>query len=359
MKTWAWIRDYIDELERNPDPRKEAMVDSFRATLNAMEEDPAQALRLARELKRAAEHLGESWWVVLANRYILLLQMYHLFDYHSVLDEAVQAALHARRPECVGCPQRVCVHDALVSAYINIDAGGYADAIDQALDYMQREVDPDVKCRLCLQGHRADFHFDRGRLSDAERETQEYIRLTDAMAPGSVDSSDVALGWCRLAEVWLRTGEWDRLDALARQGEELARRTQANNYLARFLVFRSAVAQARGEVEESRDLLRQARTRVARLGSPPGTYFFDDVVIVQEMAGDLAGALKTRERSLELFGGKRQWWIEFGMRRDHCRLLAKMGLPTETAAATAREVASHLQNSAAHLAEIDRVLVGG
>src|SRR5262245_57915305 len=169
MGVWDWVYEFAAEAEADGDEQRLRLWETQLRASGFGKEQPDLMLATLQEGRVLAQQLGESWWVLHFDHWRLQVLLHYKFDYRTVLDIAVKATLEARKPGYAQLPQRVCLHEDLIYAYLGIDPLGYADAIRQALDYMATEVSDDVECRYCVQNCRTEFALIRGDLNEAEQ----------------------------------------------------------------------------------------------------------------------------------------------------------------------------------------------
>ena len=144
------------------------------------EADPQRSLELVREARALAVQLREPWWILLMDHWRLQRLLHYIRDIPPALELAVQATLEARKPEYEQLPQRVCLHEDLIYAYLCIDPPGYGDLIRQALDFMREQVTDDLECRYCVQNCATEWHLHCGRVGEAEQSARQSLTIADA-----------------------------------------------------------------------------------------------------------------------------------------------------------------------------------
>lgn len=358
MSIWRWIDDYLEEAQQSGDPRMWELYEVFIESQQMMETDPQQALLLNSQARALAEQLELPWWILTVDHWRLQILLNRVEDYKAALDLAVKTAVRGQRGECAGCPQRVCVQEDLISAYVGIDPAGYSYAIEKALDYMRREVSPEAECRLCIQDCATIYHYECGRHDAARESARVSLEMIDAEPNQSTKQHHLMETNCTLARIAFAQKDWEQLRASAAVGEEIARSKQKSRRLATFLVWQGLLAQLDGDPETAQRLVRQGTVLGSRGRALPETGYFDALTAYHEAAYDLARALKVRTRQLELIGGKGQLLNETRVRTDICRLKAGMGLPFEEDRAAAEAVARQLRDPAPHLTRLQQVTAG-
>ena len=358
MSVWDWVETFRREARAGGDEERLRMMSLHSSAQMRIENDPERALDLLRQARAVAVQINEPWWVLLIDHWRLQVQLHYTFDFRDVLDLAVRATLEARKPEYAHLPQRVCLHEDLVYAYVGIDPAGHADAIRQALEFMRGQATEDMECRYCVQNCATEFNLRCGRLEEAGDSARRTLEMADGEPSRRAGEHHAVYARCDLCEIAYIRKDWDALRDESGVGEELARRCENPRKLAEFLVWRAVLARRDGDEDAARRLVRQAAGRLVGMRALPSTAFFDAMCAYHEQGGDLAGALRTRERQLETLAGKGRLVHECRARVERCRLLARMGLPLADDLAAAREAAGKLRDPAPHLEELARIEAG-
>jgi hypothetical protein len=312
-------------------------------------------LGLLAEGRALAEQLREPWWVLFFDHWRLQALLHFKYDYRDVMDLAVQATLEARKPQYAQLPQRVCLHEDLIYAYVGTDPEGHADRISQALDYMQQHIGPDLDCRYCVQGCCAQFALQRGRLDEAQVASLKMLAMTDEERSRATADHYALDAYADLCAVAFERGDWGALREWATAGEETARRRDKQLELAKFLAWRALLERRAGNEDTARRLFRAATSRAARLKAVPGESYYDALCAYHEQGGESGAALTVRDQELKTLAGKGRLTHETRCRLKRCRLLAQMGLPLEDDLRAAREAAAKLRHPEQYFEEIDRL----
>jgi hypothetical protein len=358
MSVWDWVIEFNNSAEAAGDRDRMRLLQTYENASKFAKTDPDVMLGLLAEGKALARQLDEPWWVLFFDHWRLQALLHFKYDYREVMDVAVQATLEARKPQYADLPQRVCLHEDLIYAYVGTDPEGHAERIGQALEYMGQHVGPGLDCRFCVQGCRAQFALQRGRLDEAQAAALEMLAMTDA-EPGRSTADHYAMdAYADLCAVAFGRGDWDALAEWAAAGEETARRRDKQLELAKFLAWRALLERRGGDEDLARRLLRSAAARAARLKAVPGESYYDAVCAYHEQGGEPGAALTVRDQELQAVAGKGRWTHETRCRLKRCRLLAQMGLPLDDDLRAAREAAGKLRHQEQYIEEIDR-LAGG
>jgi hypothetical protein len=356
MSVWDWVDDFRREAHVRGDEDRLRLLALHSAAQGRIDHEPEAALDRLRDARALAAQLDEPWWVLLTDHWKLQVLLHYTFDFREVLDLAVRATLEARKPEYAHLPQRVCLHEDLVYAYVGIDPAGHADAIRQALDFMRGQAGDDLECRYCVQNCATEFHLRCGRTDEAAASARRALEMADADARSGEHHAVYAR--CDLCEIAHRRQDWEALRDESAAGEELARRCDNARKLAEFLVWEALLARRDGDEAGARRLVRQAAARLATTRALPSAAVHDALCAYHEAGGDLAAALKARTRELEATAGKGRLFHECRVRVERCRLLARLGQPPADDLAEARAAAARLRDPAPWLEQLARIEAG-
>jgi hypothetical protein len=355
MSVWDWIIEFNAEAEANGDRERLRLLPIFENASKFSKTDPDVMLGLLAEGKALAQQLDEPWWVLFFDHWRLQALLHFKYDYRNVMDIAVQATLEARKPQYAELPQRVCLHEDLIYAYVGTDPEGHAERIGQALEYMQQHVGPDLDCRFCVQGCCTQFALQRGRLDEAQAAALKMLAMTDAERSAATADHYAIDAYADLCAIAFERGDWDALAEWAAAGEETARRRDKHLELAKFLAWRALLERRAGDDEAARRRFRAATSRAGRLKAMPGESYYDALCAYHELGGEPGAALTARDQELNAIAGKGRLAHETRCRLKRCRLLARMGLPLGEDLRAAREAAGKLRHPEKYLEEIERI----
>src|SRR5688572_25435064 len=140
MSVWDWFHEFEREAWLRKDEERLRLLHYYHQGYQLRDRDPDQAFLLFVEARHLAQRLGQPWMALFYDEWRVTALMHFKRDYRNVLDLAVGGALEARKPQYAAYPGRFGVFDNLIAAYLGIDPAGHADAVAQALDYLEKEV---------------------------------------------------------------------------------------------------------------------------------------------------------------------------------------------------------------------------
>lgn len=358
MSVWDWVRDFRHNAEARGDAERLRMLSLYDNAIDCHKTDPHKGLEWLAQARATAERLGERWWVLHLDHWRLQYLLHDLLEARAALELAVRATLEARKPEYAALPQRVCLHEDLIYAYIFTDPAGHGELVGGALEYMRGEVGDDLECRYCVQNCATEWRLRCGRLDEAEGSARRALQMADADRNRYTAEHHAVAAYADLCEIAFGREDWGALAGHVEAGEELVRRRENPRKLAEFLMWRALLARRAGDEEAAKRLMRQAVARTARVRSLPFFGYYDALCAYHELGGDLRNALRVRAHELDTIAGKGRLYHECRTRVARCRLLARMGLPLGDDLTAAREAANRLRDPAPHLEALARIDAG-
>ncbi len=294
MSVWDWFNEYRRTMSADDQPHQ-MLYNFYYSAAQQIDTNPDAAITLFQQGRALAETMHESWWIVFFDHWTLQTLLHHKRDYASALDLAVKTAVEARKPEYTQLPQRICVHEDLITAYVDTDPHGYASTIQQALDYMQTEIAPGLECLYCLHSLKVSFMCMMERYADAERQAAEYMAVTDASSDQHY-KAQARFGLCELA---FRRAAWDELLGVARDGEELAVHVRSRpHWIGEYLIWQALALRHLKREDEAKRAYQTGISRMARLKVTPSASYFDALCAYHEAGGNLSAAVALRDQQL-------------------------------------------------------------
>jgi len=299
--------------------------------------DPEAAVKGMMQARDMAEAAGDGRSMVFMSHWILQTLLWDLRELTRTYDLAVKSALEARKPQYQDMMEHICTQEDLISTYLGLDPVGYADMIEEAIEYMRTEITGPLQCRYCLQDLRCSFQTETNRLDQAEVSANEYLASTEDAREHR--DHHRAAAYARLCDIAYRQGRWEDLLNYAQLGESHARRSRSLIYTVCYMLACQALAHRKlGNEKEAESYYRQATSRASRTKLVMPREYFDVLCLYHEAEGDLQAAWGIRERELEALRGKGQNFWEAHCRIERCRLLHHMGKSVEEEAAQARQL---------------------
>ena len=297
MSAWDWFHEFERNALQKNDRERLRLCQSYHQGYQLREKDPDQAFALFSEARHLAQQLGESWMVLFYDEWRMTALLHFKRDYRNVLDLAVQAALEVRKPQYATYSGRFGIFDNLIAAYLGIDPGGYADAVLQAMDYLDKELPQEPEShRYLLCARRRIFCLEQDRYDEALDWALKELALADSDRDRSRGPSIFRyLSTALCVEIAAARGEWDNLEEWSAAGDTVTRRVGHQVELSELIAWRAVVARRRGEEEKAMRLARSASFAPEGAADAAGARILRGVVSVSRVG----------RRSAECAGGAR------------------------------------------------------
>jgi hypothetical protein len=153
-KLWGWV---FEDFQASEDSTKRELFHEWRAAMDAREDDLETALVDLDAIAQKAKSGGHHWFEVFVLHWKLQTLLRASNNPKAALPIAARFTLDLQNPVFADFPQRVILHEDLISAYRQIDPIGHAELIEKALDAMESESSANVDLRLSHIGLKAHF----------------------------------------------------------------------------------------------------------------------------------------------------------------------------------------------------------
>ena len=325
MNLWDWFdrcrRRYLDERDAD----RSRLVDAYSRAYSCRETEPARAVAIFAEARDLAARLDEPWWRLVHEKFHLDALMHFQRDFRNVLEPARQLLLDVHVQSSADFPEPALFRDTLLTAYLGIDAEGYAEPIGRLLTELDQSLAEEPSAaRYLLLARRRQFALEQERFEDAGEIVESELELAshDPDAERATHFSVFAhSGRCRIAN---HRGADDVLAAAAARAAELAQRCGLVCEQAEAQMWQAFAARRVCREDEAMLHHTQATATRQKLGMPPAPAYFAAAAAFHEQAGNLAAALTMRDEELAIVRGRNRSLHECRAHIERCRLLARL-----------------------------------
>jgi hypothetical protein len=357
MDVWDWVDDCRQRFQAAGDEARLRLTGIHPIAYKLRETDPDRALALFEEGRRQAQALNEPWWVLFFEHWKSTALIHFQRDFRTILDHAVRLTLEVRKPLYEQHPLRIAIFDDLVAAYLGIDPVGYAEHIQQAIDYLDQAVpnEPEGN-RYLLLARKRRFAMEQGDLDLAWEISQRELTLADQDREDHRSRHFSVFIHDSRCEIAFRRKDWELMGTEAKIGEELARKVGHQLELSELIVWQALAAWHRHEQDAAEQLYRTARSRFERLGMPSSPAGFDALAAYHELVEDWPCVLAVRHQELKTIGGKGRLHYEARCRLKRLRLMALVGPAPVEEIEAARAIILQLRQPDKYLQQLSRYL---
>ena len=340
MNIWDWVFDSVAGDDAATHARRELFVERQRAS-RLCDVDPRGAIQILEAAIGRARQLNEPWWEMFLEHWRLQFLLTRARDPKAALPIAARCALEVRKPLYASFPQRVCLHEDLITAYVETDPVGNAALITSALDYMDGEIAPGAECRMCHAGLRTEFLLataDAGALDAAHA----YLALSEA-TDHPYFRAWAGLTLCRVLWAQVPDEAAQQLPSLSEAALECAQRAGCDEAIPELKMWRALGAQLNARDDATR-LYQLAMNARQRYGGAVGAGYYVAAVAYQEKRGDLEKMLEWIDIELAEIDGTGQVHREVSRRLQKCRLLRETGREFSAEIAWVKTLMGELKN---------------
>jgi hypothetical protein len=253
----------------------------------------------------------------------------------------VRATLEVRQSHSDAFPQRICLHEDLINVYQGLDPLGYAPLIENALEYMEKEISPGMSCESCLRSLRADFYRSTEYPQAAET---AWEHLSKSGVENRVESyGNACLELCHTLAIVEGFEARGHLAELSAEGYEVLSKAKITYSLHEALMWQALAARWNGDSNAPRALKRALNSR-AKYGAAARPGYYHAAVFYYEADQNDKKAVQMLDEELQEIEGHSEFWREATRRLKKCELLRSMGLPFESELEKIREVTKNLKD---------------
>ncbi len=355
MDVWDWFQQCEQQWLQKGDQDRLRMMRCFEEGFDLQEVDPERTLALFQEGKNLAVQLDEPWWALFFDVERLGATIEFLGDFREVLDLAIQCNLQFQKPQFANHPFKFTAQIYLAYAYMGIDPLGFADAVQQALVHLEKNIPQGTNEEwYLLLRHQQGFARAKGDFQKAVDIILGHLNLLDGDPyHGPWYATAIYADLCWLS---YRMGDWQAVAEYAGRTEELSRQLDlCQLFLAEALTWKAALARRSGDEGAAARFYRNAVTRLTHLKIEPNSTYYDAMSFYHEIGNDFGKALDTRRRQWQGACGKGMLAYEFIVHLRKCQVLGQMGSLQDSDYQFALSLAGKLRKPDVYLAELEKL----
>lgn len=355
MTSWDWFDEFELQAQLQGDRARLHLSQLQKQAYRFRERDPDHALALLAQGRSLAERLGEPWWILYYDQQRVHALLHFKQDYRDVLSLAIRNTLTLRKPAYAAYPRPLLIHGDLVSAYLGIDPRGYADRIQQALDYLDEQTAPEGDERYLLLGSQRQFALECARLHEALQFSYRSLELAATDPDSGRARHFLVFTYSGLCEIAWRKGDWDLLQESATAGEVTAHLVGHQVELAGFWMWLALLHRHHQDESKATNYYLRAQRTLSGLGMPPDSSFRDAECAFHEHHDRLDLALQAREAELFSLRGRGRLASECTCLFHRAAYLHRLGRLTSEELIPLRAVAAQLRDPDPVLRQIERL----
>lgn len=283
MRLIEWMQKFAEDALQNNDQERLQLVyyaqqgDIFR------ESNPEIAYQIYQLGRTTAERLPEPCWVLYFAQRMAHVCIFELENLDRAMDLVTRDYVLSTKESYIHCPINTAIRLNLVETYLYYDPVGYADTIQEVVDYLYNTETDEAYTRLQLDDFLAQLYLKLNQLDKA----LEY----------SLKTLDSGYGYLTLTRIYWERGEYDNALKISEIREE---ESSASPFLladARAWVA-AMLMRTGGDALRAKSLYDHARYYMNKINFVPNSTLFDALTEYHEAAGNRSDALHMRNEQL-------------------------------------------------------------
>ena len=309
MRVLEWMQNFAENALKDNDQGRLRLVffaqqgDVLRGT------NPQMAFQIYQIGRTASEQLAEPCWVLFFGQRMAHICIYELEDLDRAMDLVARDYVLSANDQHVHCAINPAIRVNLVETYLYYDPVGYADTIQEVVDYLrtteanddiiEQQLD-DFLAQLCL------------KLNQLDRALEYSLRTLES-----------GYGYLTLTRIYWERGDYQKALEISQLREE-----QSTSSSYQFADARAWVAamlmRTNGDHEQANRLYQWANYHVNKINFVPNSTLYDALAEYHEASGDMNKALAVRDDQIakqQTIAGPEEFVI---VRLRRARLLGRM-----------------------------------
>ena len=310
MAVFDWMQNFIEEALKNNDQQRLQLVYFAQQADILRESNPEVAFQVYQAGRAAAENLSEACWILFFAQRMAHVCIFELENLERAMDLVARDYVLSTQESYTHCPINPAIRVNLVETYLYYDPVGYADTIQEVVDYLRKTESTDTHMRLQLNDFMAQLYLKLNQLDKA----LDY----------SLRTLDEGYGYLTLTRIYWERGDYQQALEISELREEESITSPYGLADSRAWVA-AMLMRTKGYPLKAKSLYQRAQYHINKITFVPNSTLYDALAEYQEASGNLNGALQIRDEQLtkqQLVAGPEEVVI---VRLRRARLLGRMG----------------------------------
>ena len=310
MAVFEWMQKFIEEaLKNNDQPRLQLVYFAQQADM-LRESNPEVAFQVYQAGRSAAEQLSEPCWILFFAQRLAHVCIFELENLERAMELVARDYVLSTQESYTHCPINPAIRVNLVETYLYYDPVGYADTIQEVVDYLRKTESTDTHMRLQLDDFMAQLHLKCNQLDKA----LDY----------SLRTLDDGYGYLTLSRIYWERGEYQKVLEISELREEESALSPYGLADSRAWIA-AMLMRTNGDSLKAKSLYQRAQYHITKINFVPNSTLYDALADYHEASENLTEALHIRNEQLakqQLVAGPEEVII---VRLRRTRLLGRMG----------------------------------
>lgn len=316
---WGWFYAEQRRARRENDPHRAKLPDLYDSGWNAMREERGQeALSYFQEALQIARYIEDPCWELFFEHWSNVIYLFTLSDYVTALENVVQTAAHAHKPQYLNCPIRARVYYSLLFIYYEMDPFGYEAKVREVMEYMETSVPLDEDTIFRIQYKKGSLAYLHEDYDTAEKLFNNYLN----MLPPHADLR-MAGGYSMLGVIAYCKGDFHTAIQLSHQAETFAHKARLQGLVGEELLWRAVYEYRIGNTEQAKALHEQGIAHFERYQIVRNLDYFNAICEYLEINEEIEAAINAREEANKIVHGYGSPDYDVKAAIQYCRLLGR------------------------------------
>ncbi len=165
MEVFAWAEKLSEQLNKAGQPELARQIFELPVSAVAQHSPGWESIYLS--VLAASRELENPWLEAYAHHWAAQSRVSRDGEGRTALNDVISAVERSHQPDCIECPQAVCLVQDLATVYSVTDRSGYIEERLGVVDETLARIDKTWTCFHCLNRERADALNDAGRYEEA------------------------------------------------------------------------------------------------------------------------------------------------------------------------------------------------
>jgi hypothetical protein len=338
-KLWGWV---LEDFQSSEDGAKRELFEEWRTAMDIRDTNLEAALSIFDSVTQKAKTSGQAWFEAFVLHWKLQTLLRVANNPQAALPIAAHFSVELQNPVLADFPERVVLHEDLISVYRQIDPIGYGELIEKALEILEREGSANVEAKLSHIALKASY---KAALSspDCIDIAFQSLALCDE-ADNELRRVQALRQICETTSLYSPEYAREHLPMLGLDALEIARRLNYGK-LIHELVMWLALGLRYANDENTEKTFNFAIDTRKRYAAPANAGYYLAAELYHIENGDLEAALDNLNTELAEIENRGEVFREVTRRLAKCHLLKELEQDWKPEAAKIKVIAQELKDS--------------
>jgi len=283
MDVIEWMQRFTEDALKNNDQQRLQLVYFAQQADILRESNPEVAFQVYQAGRSAAEALSEACWILFFAQRMAHVCIFELENLDRAIDLVTRDYVLSTQDVYLRCPINPAIRINLVETYLYYDPVGYANKIQEVVDYLRKTEANNIHLHLQLDDFLAQLYLKLNQLDKA----LDY----------SLRTLDDGYGYLTLSRIYWERGDYQEALEISEIREEESISSPYGLADSRAWIA-AMLMRTNGDPLKAQSLYKRAQYHINKITFVPNSTLFDALADYQEASGNLSEALRIRDNQL-------------------------------------------------------------